>query len=142
MTRTVWAERCNRWDAGYVPYINHSYGTSGTLWEGRYKASLLDDEPYLLTCMRYIELNPVHANRVKSPGAYRLVELSRQCLGKTRYPRHAASVIPSLGPNKETAPRALPGLIPCPYRCGCAERYSSGVPDGHAFGRRCLQGDN
>ncbi|MGH7249958.1 MAG: transposase, partial [Minisyncoccia bacterium] len=33
----------------YVPYINVTYGTSGTLWEGRYKASLVQDEQYLLT---------------------------------------------------------------------------------------------
>jgi putative transposase len=55
----------------YVPYINYTYGTSGTIWEGRYKASLIHDEQYLLTCMRYIELNPVRADMVKSPGAYR-----------------------------------------------------------------------
>jgi putative transposase len=45
----------------YVPYINYTYGTSGSIWEGRYKASLIHDEQYLLTCMRYIELNPVRA---------------------------------------------------------------------------------
>jgi putative transposase len=45
----------------YVRYINHSYCRSGTLWEGRYKASLDDSEAYLFTCMRYIELNPVRA---------------------------------------------------------------------------------
>lgn len=55
----------------YVPYINYTYGTSGSIWEGRYKASMIHDEEYLLTCMRYIELNPVRANMVKSPGAYR-----------------------------------------------------------------------
>ena len=55
----------------YVPYINATYGTSGTIWEGRFKASLIHDETYLLSCMRYIEMNPVRANRVKSPGAYR-----------------------------------------------------------------------
>lgn len=55
----------------YVPYINVTYGTSGTLWEGRYKASLVQDEHYLLTCMRYIELNPVRAGMVRSPGHYR-----------------------------------------------------------------------
>ena len=43
----------------------------GTLWEGRYKASLIDTETYLLTCMRYIELNPVRAGMVKHPGEYR-----------------------------------------------------------------------
>ena len=55
----------------YVPYINFTYGTSGSLWEGRFKASLISDEQYLLTCMRYIELNPVRANMVNSPGYYR-----------------------------------------------------------------------
>lgn len=55
----------------YVPYINYTYGTSGSIWEGRYKASLIQDEEYLLTCMRYIELNPVRANMVRSPGQYR-----------------------------------------------------------------------
>lgn len=42
----------------YVGYINASYRRSGTLWEGRYKACLVDSEGYLLTCYRYIELNP------------------------------------------------------------------------------------
>jgi putative transposase len=55
----------------YVPYINATYGTSGSLWEGRYKASLVQDETYLLTCMRYIELNPVRADMVRSPANYR-----------------------------------------------------------------------
>ena len=55
----------------YVPYINHTYGTSGSIWEGRYKASLIHDEQYLLTCMRYIELNPVRANMTRAPGHYR-----------------------------------------------------------------------
>jgi putative transposase len=55
----------------YVPYINHKYGKSGSIWEGRYKASLIQKEAYLLTVMRYIELNPVRANMVELPGHYR-----------------------------------------------------------------------
>jgi putative transposase len=39
----------------YVRYFNDTYRHSGTLWEGRYKATLIDSEAYLLTCMRYIE---------------------------------------------------------------------------------------
>jgi REP-associated tyrosine transposase len=42
----------------YVPYINLKYGRSGTLWEGRFKASLVQSSRYLLACYRYIELNP------------------------------------------------------------------------------------
>ena len=55
----------------YVPYINHHYGTSGTLWEGRYKASLIQEDNYLLACMRYIEMSPVRANMVTHPRGYR-----------------------------------------------------------------------
>ncbi|MCU7893056.1 MAG: transposase [Candidatus Thiodiazotropha sp. (ex Ustalcina ferruginea)] len=43
----------------YVYNINKSYKRTDTLWEGRYKSSLIDSDGYLLTCMRYIELNPV-----------------------------------------------------------------------------------
>jgi putative transposase len=47
-----------------------NYGTSGTIWESRFKASLIDNEQYLFTCMRYIELNPVRANMTRVPVAY------------------------------------------------------------------------
>jgi len=68
----------------YVPYINHTYGTSGSIWEGRYKASLIHDEPYLLICMRYIELNPVRANMTKSPAHYRWSSYRENAQGKDK----------------------------------------------------------
>src|SRR6266566_5488749 len=55
----------------YVYYINKRYQRTGTLWEGRYKASLVDPDAYLLTCMRYIELNPVRAQMVSHAGEYK-----------------------------------------------------------------------
>ena len=51
----------------YVQYFNHCYRRTGTLWEGRYKATLIDSESYLLTCMRYIDLNPVRAGISSTP---------------------------------------------------------------------------
>jgi putative transposase len=54
----------------YVQYFNYCYRRTGTLFEGRYKATLIDTETYLLTCMRYIELNPVRAGMVSHPSAY------------------------------------------------------------------------
>ncbi|WP_428353146.1 transposase [Methyloprofundus sp.] len=54
----------------YVQYFNFTYKRTGTLWEGRYKATVIDSEQYLLTCMRYIELNPVRAGMVEQPGEY------------------------------------------------------------------------
>ena len=54
----------------YVQYYNFTYQRTGTLWEGRYRATLIDSEAYLLTCMRYIELNPVRAGMVAHPSEY------------------------------------------------------------------------
>ena len=54
----------------YVQRINRQYRRTGTLWQGRYKASLVHDEAYLLHCQRYIELNPVRAGMVRDPGHY------------------------------------------------------------------------
>lgn len=54
----------------YVPYFNHKYGRSGTLWEGRFKASSIDSERYLLACYRYIEMNPVRAKLVSDRKKY------------------------------------------------------------------------
>jgi len=45
----------------YVGQFNSRHGRTGTLWEGRYKACLVDTHDYLLHCYRYIELNPVRA---------------------------------------------------------------------------------
>ncbi len=55
----------------YVACFNARYGRTGTLWEGRFKAGLVDSERYVLTCYRYIELNPVRAGMVVGPHDYR-----------------------------------------------------------------------
>lgn len=54
----------------YVRILNTVHGRTGTLWEGRFKSSLVDSENYLLTCHRYIELNPVRAGIVGRPAEY------------------------------------------------------------------------
>lgn len=61
----------------YVRYFNWTYRRSGTLWEGRFKSSLVQSEMYLLQCQRYIELNPVRAGMVSDPADY--VWSSYQC---------------------------------------------------------------
>jgi putative transposase len=47
----------------YVQYINKTYRRTGTLWDSRYKSSLVQADSYLLLCQRYIELNPVGPRR-------------------------------------------------------------------------------
>ena len=54
----------------YVRYFNDRQARSGTLWEGRYRSTLIETDRYLLACMAYIELNPVRAGMVKEPGDY------------------------------------------------------------------------
>ena len=55
----------------YVQYFNYTYRRSGTLWEGCYRATIVDSEQYLVKLMRYIELNPVRASVVEHPADYR-----------------------------------------------------------------------
>ena len=66
----------------FVAYVNHNHHRTGTLWEGRYKASLVSADSYFLTCMRYIELNPVRAGMVDGPGDYRWSSYSCNAFGK------------------------------------------------------------
>ena len=67
----------------YVVYFNAQYGRTGTLWEGRFKSSLIDSHRYLLTCHRYIELNPVRAAMVADPAEYRWSSYRCNALGRT-----------------------------------------------------------
>jgi len=54
----------------YVRAFNQAHGRTGTLWEGRYRSSVIQTERYLLTCMAYIDLNPVRAGMVEAPENY------------------------------------------------------------------------
>ncbi len=55
----------------YVRYFNKRYKRTGTLWEGRFKSSIIDSDLYFLTVSRYIELNPVRAKMVQHPSQYK-----------------------------------------------------------------------
>jgi putative transposase len=54
----------------YVRHFNLRQARTGTLWEGRYKSTLIQAERYLLACMAYIDLNPVRAGLVADPAEY------------------------------------------------------------------------
>jgi len=69
----------------YVGWFNHRHVRSGTLWEGRFRSSLIQRDTYLLACMRYIELNPVRAGLVAAAADYRWSS-ARHHLGMVRDP--------------------------------------------------------
>lgn len=54
----------------YVRYFNKRYNRTGTLWDGRFRSCLVQNDAYLLVCHRYIELNPVRAGMVRDPSLY------------------------------------------------------------------------
>ena len=66
----------------YVRYFNAAHHRTGTLWEGRFKSSLVETERYLLACYRYIELNPVRAGMVDRPWEYRWSSCRANVLGE------------------------------------------------------------
>ena len=94
----------------YVQYFNFTYKRTGTLWEGRYKATLIDSERYLLTCYRYIELNPVRANMVAHPSEYRWSSYRANALGQPDpllTPHAEYLALGHSAPEREAAYRAL-----------------------------------
>lgn len=94
----------------YVQYINKRYKRFGTLWESRHKSSLVDSENYLLSCYRYIELNPVRANMVSQPEHYRWSSYRCNAFGENDELVTAHDVYLSIDPDqakREAAYRAL-----------------------------------
>jgi putative transposase len=55
----------------YVRWFNDRHQRTGTLWEGRFRSTVIAADRYLLACMRYIELNPVRAGLSATPAEYR-----------------------------------------------------------------------
>lgn len=76
----------------YVACFNARYRRTGTLWEGRFKSALVDSDRCLLTCYRYIELNPGRAGRVPGPREYPWPSRARNAYGRhdPRVTPHAA----------------------------------------------------
>jgi len=85
----------------YVRYINNTYQRTGSLWEGRYKSSLVQNENYLLICYRYIELNPVRAMMVDTPGNYKWSSYDFNAYGKANDTIKPHERYLALGKNKE-----------------------------------------
>jgi len=126
----------------YVPYINYTYGSSGTIWEGRYKASLIHDEQYLLTCMRYIELNPVRADMVRSPGAYRWSSYRVNALGKDDALIRPHPLYLALGRTKKKRVEAYRALFSAHIDDDLADIRASlqtGTPLGNEFFRKKIE---
>lgn len=127
----------------YVPYINYTYGSSGSIWEGRYKASLIHDEEYLLSCMRYIELNPVRADMVRSPAHYRWSSYRHNGQGKEDALITPHALYQALGKTQPTRLAAYKALFKANLDSGVLDdirsAWQTGTPLGNDFFRQKVE---
>lgn len=95
----------------YTQYVNRVYGRTGSLWEGRFRSCLTDSDVYVLTCMRYIELNPVRACMVEHPADYRWSSYRTNAQGKSSLLITPHPAYRSLGLDVESRTRAYQRLF-------------------------------
>jgi putative transposase len=62
-------------------YVNRLHKRSGSLWEGRFKSSIISTREYLLACCRFVEQNPVRYGLVAAPESYRWSSYAGKALG-------------------------------------------------------------
>lgn len=95
----------------YAYRFNTRYVRSGTLWESRYWSRPIQSERHLLTCSRYIELNPVRAGMAKDPGDYRWSSYrgNAMCVDDSLLTRH--DVYETLGRTRADRAATYAGLF-------------------------------
>ena len=95
----------------YVRYFNDQHGRTGTLWEGRYRATVIDTNRYLFTCSRYIEENPVRAGMVVAPAHYAWSSFAANAFGGGDSLVTAHAEYLNLGPTPHARQAAYRGLF-------------------------------
>ncbi len=118
----------------YVQYFNLRYERTGTLWEGRYRATVVDTESYLFECMRYIELNPVRAGMVTHPRNFAWSSYHANAEGRADQlitPHTLYQSLATTPQGREMAYRAL--CIP-PLEAACADEIRNCTNKGWALG--------
>lgn len=118
----------------YVRVINEIQGRTGTLWEGRFKSNLIDSETYLLTCHRYIEMNPVRAGIVARPADYPWSSHAHYGCGESDRLIAEHSVYTNLGASPEQRREAFLSLFDKPIDDVELDRLRTGLNKGWALG--------
>jgi putative transposase len=95
----------------YVRYFNFHYRRTGTLYEGRFKSSIVQSHRYLLACQRYIELNPVRARMVSDPADYSWSSYRAHACGCRVKMWNPHEEYLALGTTQQTRSKAYRGLF-------------------------------
>ncbi len=125
----------------YVQYINRRDQRTGTLWEGRYRAVLIDAEDYLLNCYRYIECNPVRAKMVQHPAAYRWSSYRCHAEGKTDALIQDHAIYRALGKNRTERSDAYRILCEQALETGTLQALREATNSGWVLGRTGFKAD-
>ena len=113
----------------YSQFFNYKHKRIGTLWNGRYRAILIDTEAYWLTCLRYVEQNPVRAGMATRPDDYRWSSYAAHAHGQWPAWLSPHPLYQALGPDSDARQQAYRAL------CGAAVTRDEIVPP-HAAGVR------
>jgi len=123
----------------YVQYFNYRYKRTGTLWEGRYRATVVDAEKYLFECMRYIELNPVRAGMVAHPRNFPWSSYHANAEGKEDILVTCHSLYRRLGANAKERQEAYRELVKAPMDAELLTTVRDCTHKGWALGGKHFQ---
>jgi putative transposase len=118
----------------YVQYFNWHYKRTGTLWEGRYRATVVEAKNYLVECMRYIELNPVRAGMVAHPQDYAWSSYRANAEGRLDALVSAHSLDRRLGQQEGERQSAYRALVKVPLDARTIEDIRARTNKGWALG--------
>ncbi len=118
----------------YVQHVNRTYRRTGGLFEGRYRSSVIEADRYLLACQRYIELNPVRAVMVRTPGDYHWSSYRANALGGADPIVTPHAVYRELAPSAEARRRAYCRLFEDELRAETLQRLRECTNGGFVLG--------
>lgn len=118
----------------YVAYFNERYGRTGTLWEGRYRSTLVEADRYLLACHRYIDMNPVRVGLVEHPAEYLWSSHRFYALGSADDLVTPHSTFLALGISERSRREAYSSLFDQPLNSDVLERIRHCSRNGWALG--------
>jgi putative transposase len=118
----------------YVHYVNRTYRRTGTLWEGRFRSCLAQEEDYLLTCLRYVELNPVRAGMVAHPAEYRWSSYRANAQGAADPLVQPHAVYQALGPDAAARQATYRELFRHELEPGLVDQIRHATNGNHALG--------
>ncbi len=125
----------------YAQYFNARQSRTGAMWEGRYKATLIETDNYLWTCCRYIELNPVRAGVVRRPEDYQWSSYHANAEGKVDPLVTSHELLDSLGKGQTGCQAAYRALFNDEIDDATLDHIRTMTQKGWALGSERFQAD-